>query len=62
MRTDRVMVVEKGQRLTHRVYFTEGISPTIVTPGGGGHIPKIIEYEERRTEDRELLTRQERED
>ena len=46
MRTDRVMVVEKGQRLTHRVYFTEGISPTIVTPGGGGHIPKIIEMKE----------------
>lgn len=45
-KTDRVMTVEKGQRLTHRVYFTEGISPTIVTPGGGGHIPKIIEMKE----------------
>lgn len=48
MRTDRVMVVEKGQRLTHRVYFTEGISPTIVTPGGGGAYTKN-NRDERRT-------------
>ncbi len=26
---------------TCRVYDAEGISPTIVTPGGGGHMPKI---------------------
>lgn len=46
-KTDRVMTVEKGQRLTHRVYFTEGISPTIVTPGGGAYTKN--NRDERRT-------------
>lgn len=61
-RTDRVMTVESGQHRAYRTYKTDGISPALTTPSGGGVIPKIIEYEERRTENRELLTRQERED
>lgn len=61
-KTDRVMTVESGRHRAYRIYITDGISPAITTPSGGGLIPKIIEYEERRTEDRELLSRQERED
>ena len=42
-KTDRVMTVESGQHRAYRIYKTEGISPAITTPSGGGLIPKIIE-------------------
>ena len=45
-RTDRVMTVESGQHRAYRTYKTEGISPAISTPSGGGLIPKIIEMKE----------------
>lgn len=47
-KTDRVMTVESGRHRAYRIYITDGISPAITTPSGGGLIPKIIEYEERR--------------
>lgn len=41
------MTVESGQHRAYRTYKTEGISPAITTPtGGGGLIPKIIEMKE----------------
>lgn len=45
-KTDRVMTVESGQHRAYRTYKTEGISPAITTPTGGGLIPKIIEMKE----------------
>lgn len=45
-KTDRVMTVESGQHRAYRTYKTEGISPAISTPSGGGLIPKIIEMKE----------------
>lgn len=42
-KTDRVMTVESGRHRAYRIYKTEGISPAITTPSGGGLIPKIIE-------------------
>lgn len=33
----------KGKDQTKRVYSSDGIAPTIVTPGGGGHEVKIAE-------------------
>lgn len=40
------MTVESGQHRAYRTYKTEGISPAITTPTGGGLIPKIIEMKE----------------
>lgn len=40
------MTVESGQHRAYRTYKTEGISPAISTPSGGGLIPKIIEMKE----------------
>lgn len=46
-RTDRVMTVESGLHRAYRMYITDGVSPAITTPsGGGGLIPKIIEMKE----------------
>lgn len=45
-KTDRVMTMESGRHRAYRVYKTEGISPAITTPSGGGLIPKIIEMKE----------------
>ena len=45
-KTDRVMTVESGRHRAYRIYKTEGISPAITTPSGGGLIPKIIEMKE----------------
>lgn len=45
-KTDRVMTLESGLHRAYRTYKTEGISPTISTPTGGGLIPKIIEMKE----------------
>lgn len=46
-KTDRVMTVESGQHRAYRMYITDGVSPAITTPsGGGGLIPKIIEMKE----------------
>lgn len=46
-KTDRVMTVESGRHRAYRIYITDGISPAITTPsGGGGLIPKIIEMNE----------------
>ena len=45
-KTDRVMTVESGLHRAYRIYKTEGISPAITTPSGGGLIPKIIEMKE----------------
>ena len=45
-KTDRVMTVESGHHRAYRTYKTEGISPAITTPSGGGLIPKIIEMKE----------------
>ena len=54
--------IDGFRRITSVTFDINGVSPALTTPSGGGVIPKIIEYEERRTENRELLTRQERED
>lgn len=40
------MTVESGHHRAYRTYKTEGISPAITTPSGGGLIPKIIEMKE----------------
>lgn len=40
------MTVESGQHRAYRTYKTEGISPAITTPTGGGLIPKIIVMKE----------------
>lgn len=32
---------QPGHECINRVYDTEGISPTVTTPSGGGHLPKI---------------------
>lgn len=45
-RTDRVMTVESGLHRAYRMYITDGVSPAITTPSGGGLIPKIIEMKE----------------
>ena len=45
-KTDRVMTMESGLHRAYRIYKTEGISPAITTPSGGGLIPKIIEMKE----------------
>jgi site-specific DNA-cytosine methylase len=46
-KTDRVMTVESGLHRAYRMYITDGVSPAITTPsGGGGLIPKIIEMKE----------------
>lgn len=45
-KTDRVMTVESGRHRAYRTYKTEGISPAITTPTGGGLIPKIIKMKE----------------
>ena len=45
-KTDRVMTVESGLHRAYRMYITDGISPAITTPSGGGLIPKIIEMKE----------------
>lgn len=45
-RTDRVMTVESGRHRAYRMYITDGVSPAITTPSGGGLIPKIIETKE----------------
>ena len=34
----------EGYEMTSRVYDSEGLCPTIPTPAGGGHMPKVIEY------------------
>ncbi len=41
------MTVESGLHRAYRTYKTEGISPAITTPTGGGLIPKIIEMKEK---------------
>lgn len=45
-KTDRVMTVESGLHRAYRMYITDGVSPAITTPSGGGLIPKIIEMKE----------------
>lgn len=40
------MTVESGRHRAYRIYKTEGVSPAITTPSGGGLIPKIIEMKE----------------
>ena len=45
-KTDRVMTVESSQHRAYRIYKSDGISPAITTPSGGGLIPKIIEMKE----------------
>lgn len=32
----------KDRERNRRVYSVYGLSPTIITSGGGGHIPKIM--------------------
>ena len=40
------MTVESGLHRAYRMYITDGVSPAITTPSGGGLIPKIIEMKE----------------
>lgn len=47
-KTDRVMTMESGRHRAYRVYKTEGISPAITTPSGGGAYSKN-NRDERRT-------------
>ena len=36
------MLAVKDHEANRRIYSADGIGPTIRTPGGGGHIPKIL--------------------
>lgn len=37
-------VLPSSLEMSGRVYDPDGLSPTITTPGGGGHMPRVVEY------------------